>query len=121
MKAFYATAERVLRIKHGNPVVKVVLTEDGDVIAERDEVNELIGDYFHQVYKAPERMENLEDTWATYQPESAEPLRFSVEAVIDAIKACNLNKGRGPDGSHGAILQPDDPIHTLTLNIVTEI
>ena len=47
MKAFYATAERVLRIKHGNPVVKVVLTEDGDVIAERDEVSELIGDYFH--------------------------------------------------------------------------
>ena len=66
-------------------------------------------------------MEDIEDTWASYQPESAEPVRFSVEEVRDAIRVCNFNKGLGPDGFHGAILQPDDPTHALTLNIVAQV
>jgi len=70
MKTFYGIAERVLKIKHGNPVVKVLLTEGGDVIADRVEVNSMIGEYFQKIYKAPDRMEDIEDTWTNYLPES---------------------------------------------------
>ena len=121
MKTFYATAEKVLRIKHGNPVVKVVLTEDGDVIAERDEVNQLIGEYFDKVYKAPERMEDIEDIWAGYKPESTQPVAFSISDVREAMKACNFNKGLGPDGFHGGILLPDNLGHILTNTIAKQV
>jgi hypothetical protein len=121
MKAFYATAERVLRIKHGNPVVKVVLVEDGDVISDRDEVNKLIGEYFHNIYKAPDRMEDIADTCSTYQPASSSPITFTDTEVREAMTACNFNKGLGPDGFHGGILRVNDLKHTLTNNLVTQI
>ena len=104
MKTFYGIAERVLKIKHGNPVVKVLLTDDGDVIAERDEVNSRIGEYFHKIYQAPERMEDIEDMWSDYHPESTQPVTFSEDEVREAMKSCNFNKGLGPDGFHGTIL-----------------
>ena len=56
MKLFYATAERVLRIKHGNPVVKAVINESGEVTNDRVEVDKLIAEYFENVYKKPETL-----------------------------------------------------------------
>jgi hypothetical protein len=38
MKAFYATAEKVLQIQCGNPVVKSII-KDEQLITERDQVD----------------------------------------------------------------------------------
>ena len=54
MKQFYATAEKVLRIKHVNPVVKAVVSESGEVTNDKAEVDKLIAEYFRNVYKKPE-------------------------------------------------------------------
>ena len=45
MKAFYATAEKVLKIQCGNPVVRSVVKED-QLISERDHVDQAIAEYF---------------------------------------------------------------------------
>ena len=45
MKAFYATAEKVLKIQCGNPVVRSVVKED-QLITERDHVDQAIAEYF---------------------------------------------------------------------------
>jgi hypothetical protein len=45
MKAFYATAEKVLKIQCGNPVVRSVLKED-QLVIERDHVDQAIAEYF---------------------------------------------------------------------------
>ena len=39
MKLLYSTAERVLRIKHGNPVVKAVVNDNGEVTNDKVEVD----------------------------------------------------------------------------------
>ena len=39
MKQFYAVAEKVLRIKHGNPVVKVLIGKEEEVIDDKKEVS----------------------------------------------------------------------------------
>jgi len=38
-----------------------------------------------------------------------------------AIKACNFNKGMGPDGFHGSMLKPDQPNDPLTNNIIGQL
>ena len=45
MKAFYATAEKVLQIQCGNPVVRAVIKED-QLISEKDLVEQAIAEYF---------------------------------------------------------------------------
>ena len=45
MKAFYATAEKVLKIQCGNPVVRSVV-KDEQLITERDHVDQAIAEYF---------------------------------------------------------------------------
>ena len=40
----------MLRIKHGNPVVRSVIGPEGEVFTERDEVNKRIAEYFEEVY-----------------------------------------------------------------------
>ncbi len=45
MKEFYATAEKVLRVESGNPVVRSVIVGD-QLISERDQVDQAIADYF---------------------------------------------------------------------------
>ena len=45
MKSFYATAERVLLIQCGNPVVRSVVKGD-QLISERDHVDQAIAEYF---------------------------------------------------------------------------
>ena len=45
IKEFYATAEKVLRVESGNPVVKSVIVDD-QLISEKDQVEQAIADYF---------------------------------------------------------------------------
>ena len=45
MKAFYATAESVLKIQCGNPVVRSVV-KDEQLITERDHVDQASAEYF---------------------------------------------------------------------------
>ena len=45
MKEFYATAEKVLMVESGNPVVKSVILDD-QLFRERDQVEQAIADYF---------------------------------------------------------------------------
>jgi len=49
MKAFYAKAEKVLRVECGNPEVKSVIVED-ELISDRDQVDQAIAEYFQGVY-----------------------------------------------------------------------
>ena len=49
MKAFYATAEKVLRVQCGNPVVRSVIVDD-QLISDRDQVDAAIAEYFQGVY-----------------------------------------------------------------------
>ena len=49
MKAFYATAEKVMRVQCCNPVVRSVIKED-QLISERDQVDAAISEYFQGIY-----------------------------------------------------------------------
>ena len=49
MKAFYAAAEKVMRVQCGNPVVRSVIVED-QLISGRDKVDEASAEYFQAVY-----------------------------------------------------------------------
>ena len=49
LKAFYATAEKILRVECGNPVVRSVVIED-QLISDRDLVDQAIAEYFQKVY-----------------------------------------------------------------------
>ena len=46
MRAFYSVADRVLRVKPANPVVMKIITDNGDIVDYRDEVDCHIKDYF---------------------------------------------------------------------------
>ena len=48
-ETFYATAEKVLRVECGNPVVRSVIVED-QLISDRDQVDQVIAEYFQGVY-----------------------------------------------------------------------
>jgi len=119
LKNFYSTAERVLRIKHGNPVVKVLLGEGGEVTDEKEEVSRKVTEYFERVYKKSGNEPVVEDTWSAPPAQLNQGVNFTDEEVRNAIKECNFNKGLGPDGFHGGILQPNVRNHPLTNNIVT--
>ena len=117
MKAFYATAEKVLQIKCGNPVVSSVI-KDEQLISERDQVDAAIADYFQEVYRDEERQADSEASMAmlTSLEAVAEMAlgMFSMQDVTEAMRASNFNKGLGPDGFDGTILRPGDPTHRLT-------
>ena len=49
MKAFYATAEKVMRVQCGNPVIRSVIADD-QLISEKDQVDAAIAEYFQGVY-----------------------------------------------------------------------
>ena len=54
MKAFYATAEKVLQKQCGNLVVKSVIKEE-QLIIDRDSVERAIAEYFEDVYGGKDR------------------------------------------------------------------
>ena len=117
MKAFYATAEKVMRVQCGNPVVRSVIVGD-QLISERDQVDAAIAEYFQEVYGSEDlEVETDEDRtmWERFT-EAVEATQglFTAQDVEEAMRASNFNKGLGPDGFDGTILQPGNPDHRLT-------
>ena len=60
MKAFYATAEMLMRVECGNPVVRSVIVED-QLISERDKVDAAIAEYFQAVYGSEDQQIDTEE------------------------------------------------------------
>ena len=60
MKAFYTTAEKVLQIQCGNPVVRAVIKED-QLISEKDSVEQAIAEYFQEVYGGSDKQADSEE------------------------------------------------------------
>ena len=117
IKEFYATAEKVLRVESGNPVVRSVIKDD-QIISERDQVDQAIADYFQEVYGDEERQADSEESmalWTRLEAVAEMALgMFTTQDVTEAMRASNFNKGLGPDGFDGTILKPGDPAHQLT-------
>ena len=124
MKEFYATAEKVLRVESGNPVVKSVI-KDEQLISEKDQVEQAIADYFQEVYGGEDRpMEADTDLalWERLEAAADASLGlFTDSDVVEAIKASNFNKGLGPDGFDGSILKPGDTSHPPTQALSAQI
>ena len=77
MKAFYATAEKVLQIQCGNPVVKSVIKEE-QLITDRDSVEQAIAEYFEDVYGGKDRtVDSEEDLTLWSRLEAAADLGYS--------------------------------------------
>ena len=104
MKAFYATAEKVLQIQCGNPVVKSVIKEE-QLITDRDSVEQAIAEYFEDVYGGIYReVDSEEDLTLWTRLEATADLMvqlFTTADVTEAMKASNVNKGLCPDGFDG--------------------
>ena len=66
MKAFYATAEKVLQIKCGNPVVRSIIKEE-QLISERDQVDAAIAEYFQEVYQGEDQQADSEEDMALWE------------------------------------------------------
>jgi hypothetical protein len=124
MKEFYATAEKVLRVESGNPVVKSVI-KDEQLISEKDQVEQAIAEYFQEVYGGEDRpMEADTDLalWERLEAAADASLGlFTDSDVVEAIKASNFNKGLGPDGFDGSILKPGDTSHPPTQALSAQI
>ena len=60
MKAFYATAEKVMRVQCGNPVVRSVIVGD-QLLSERDQVDAAIAEYFQGVYGSEDLHEETDE------------------------------------------------------------
>jgi hypothetical protein len=125
MKAFYATAEKVLKIQCGNPVVRSVVKGD-QLVTERDHVDQAIAEYFQEVYGGGEDFQmNADENTAMWErleimAESALEM-FTAGDVEAAMKASNFNKGLGPDGFDGTFLRPGDSSHRFTKDITAQI
>ena len=57
---FYSVANKVLRIKRNHPVMTRVIrdneTGDSEVFEDRSQVEQVIAEYFAEIYKRPEHM-----------------------------------------------------------------
>ena len=108
MKAFYATAEKVLKIQCGNPVVRSVVKGD-QLVTESDHVDQAIAEYFQEVYGGGEDHQMDSDgrlgLWEKLERMAESALEmFNPADVEAAMKASNFNKELGPDGFGGNIL-----------------
>ena len=107
MKAFYSTSEWVLRVKCGNPVVRSLIVGE-ELVTDRDQVEKHIAQYFEGVYRDESRADGSDRQLALREVllSAARDTKglFNREDVMEAIKACNFNKGLGPDGFDGSIL-----------------
>ena len=124
MKAFYATAEKVLQIQCGNPVVRAVIKED-QLISEKDSVELAIADYFQEVYGGSDQQADTEEDlvmWSRLEAAAEMVQRLlTVTDVEEAMKASNFNKGLGPDRFDGTILRPGDHSHRLKQKVTSQI
>ena len=125
MKAFYATAEKVLKIQCGNPVVRSVV-KDEQLITERNHVDQAIAEYFQEVYGGGEDHQADSDAsimlWERLERMAGSALGMFTPAEVEAaMKASNFNKGLGPDGFDSTFLRPGDPSQRFTQNISSQI
>ena len=124
MKAFDATAEKVMRVQCGNPVVRSVIKED-QLISERDQVDAAIAEYFQGIYGSedlPEETDEDRMMWERFNDAvGATRGMFTTQDVEEAMRASNFNKGLGPDGFDGTILQPGNSAHRLTQVVTGQI
>jgi hypothetical protein len=62
MKEFYKVANKVLRIKRNHPVVSRVKrdneTGESEVFEDRSQVEQVIAEYFAEIYKRPDHMQH---------------------------------------------------------------
>ena len=59
MKAFNATAEKVMRVQCGNTVVRSIIVGD-QLISDRDLVDAAIAEYFQGVYGIQDHSQHME-------------------------------------------------------------
>ena len=105
-------------------MVRSVIADD-QLISERDQVDAAIAEYFQGVYGSEDlEVETEEDImmWERFT-EAVDATRglFTAQDVEEAMRASNFNKGLGPDGFDGTILQPGNPDHRLTQVITGQI
>ncbi len=63
MRQFFGTAEKVLRVKHGNPVVRTVIDPDtNEVYTDRKDVERKIAEYFAAIYHKDENHQPMLDS-----------------------------------------------------------
>jgi hypothetical protein len=98
-------------------VVRSVIADD-QLISERDQVDAAIAEYFQGVYGSEDlEVETEEDImmWERFtEAVDATQGMFTTQDVEEAMRASNFNKGLGPDGFDGTILQPGNSAHRLT-------
>ena len=84
-----------------------------------------IAEYFQVVYGREDlEVETDEDRlmWERFtEAVGATQGLFTTQDVEEAMRASNFNKGLGPDGFDGTILQPGNPAHRLTQVITGQI
>jgi hypothetical protein len=103
-------AEKVLRVKTSNPIVRTILTEENAPINEEEEVTKSIAEYFKEVYaiteegKEEDDLDQLMELVAQDMEEAPVNPLFTPEDIEAAIDNCNFNKGLGPDGFDGNLL-----------------
>ena len=76
----------MLRIKHGNPVVKVLIGSEEEVIDDKEEVSKRIAEYFQEVYKKKEDDPCTPPTWYRPSITGVHGVSFSQEEVKGAVK-----------------------------------
>ena len=108
MKVFYVTAERVLRVQSGNPVVRSV-NVDEQLICDRDQVDAAIAKYFKKVYGSEDQdqhMETEEDLtiWSRFEAAVEATQGMFTPRMNEAIKTSIFNNKLCPDGFDGKIL-----------------
>ena len=121
MKEFYKIANKVLMIRASNPVVRSIKTGiegEEEVTEDRVLVEEAIANYFKDIYKKPDFIQNdeFEDEEMRNGEEEGMVVDsssdfFKLSVITEAIKSSNFNKGLGPDCFNGNILQLNELMH----------
>ena len=105
-------------------MVRSVIKED-QLISERDQVDAAIAEYFQGIYGSedlPEETDEDRMMWERFNDAvGATRGMFTTQDVEEAIGASNFNKGLGPDGFDGTILQPGNSAQRLTQVVTGQI
>ena len=95
-KETFKLINRMTNVKGQKPPVKALIVDD-ETVQDPDSLNQIAADYFR---------EKLHDPGDYKIPafEAVNPNFFTPEEVVSAIKACQFNKGVGPDMFDGNLL-----------------
>ena len=95
------------------------------LFSERDQVDAAIAEYFQAVYGSEDQHFDTDEDilmWENFDAAvEATQGMFTPQDVEEAMRASYFNKGLGPDGFNGTILQPGNPDHRLTQVITGQI